>query len=67
MSEVSSLSRAAIEAYDYLSHPVWVFSTQTLGILRANTAALDWIGYDAQTLQTMTILDLRPEADKPRL
>ncbi len=67
MSEFPTLSRTAIEAYDQLSLPVWMFSTETLRILSANTAAHDWVGYDAQTLQEMTIADLRPEADRARI
>ena len=67
MTTFPVLSRAAIDAYDHLSLPVWVFSTKTLRILSANAAARDWVGYDAETLQAMTIADLRPEADRGRI
>lgn len=67
MKKFPVLSRAAIEAYDHLSLPVWLFSVETLRILSANTAAQEWIGYDAQTLEAMTIADLRPEPDRERI
>lgn len=67
MTTFPVLSRAAIDAYDHLSLPVWVFSAKTLRILSANAAARDWVGYDAETLQAMTIADLRPEADRGRI
>lgn len=65
--KLPALSHMATDAYDQLSLPVWVFSTETLRILSANAAAQSWIGYDAQTLQEMTIADLRPEADRARI
>ncbi|MBQ2260512.1 MAG: PAS domain S-box protein [Loktanella sp.] len=64
MIKFPALSRVAIEAYEQLSLPVWIFSTETLRILSANTAARDLIGYDAQSLQEMTIADLRPEGER---
>ena len=67
MTTITALTRTAIEAYDHLSLPVWVFSIETLRILSANAAAQSWIGYDAQTLQKMTIADLRPESDRVRI
>ncbi|MCM2563671.1 PAS domain S-box protein [Lutimaribacter sp. EGI FJ00015] len=67
MTKFPTLSRAAFKAYDHLSLPVWMFSTETLRILSANAAAQSWIGYDARTLQEMTIADLRPEADRARI
>ncbi|WP_179906254.1 PAS domain-containing hybrid sensor histidine kinase/response regulator [Rhabdonatronobacter sediminivivens] len=53
-----------MQAYDLLSLPVWVFSVKTLKILASNRAAQAWLGYDARTLQAMTIADLRPEQDR---
>ncbi|NNU82194.1 PAS domain S-box protein [Halovulum dunhuangense] len=67
MTKFPALSRTAIEAYDQLSFPVWVFSTETLRILSANAAAQHWVGYDALTLQEMTIAELRPEGDQARV
>lgn len=67
MIKFPALSRGALEAYDHLSLPVWLFSVETLRILSANTAAQEWVGYDAQTLEAMTIADLRPEPDRERI
>ncbi|MCC5986149.1 MAG: PAS domain S-box protein [Pararhodobacter sp.] len=67
MQEAQVLSRSAMHAYDMLSLPVWVFSLKTLQILASNRAAQTWLGYDAQTLESMTITDLRPRADRARI
>ncbi|SUZ32889.1 Sensor kinase CckA [Roseibaca ekhonensis] len=67
MTTFPDLPITALEAYDHLSLPVWVFSSGSLRILACNHAARDWIGYDAQALKTMTIADLRPEADRARI
>ncbi|MCC5976587.1 MAG: PAS domain S-box protein [Salinarimonas sp.] len=63
----NSFSRSAIAAYEALTHPVWLFSAETLQILASNRAAQAWLGYDAQTLQAMTIADLRPESERARV
>lgn len=67
MQGLTNLPRSAVHAYDALSLPVWLFCVETLRILASNQAARQWLGYDAQTLHAMTIADLRPEADRPRI
>lgn len=67
MTKPSVLPRASVGAYDHLQHPIWVFSSKTLQILSANPAAQNWVGYDAQTLRSMTIADLWPKADRAKL
>ncbi|TKA84389.1 PAS domain S-box protein [Sulfitobacter sp. 15WGC] len=67
MTKPPILSRAAADAYEHLQHPVWVFSVRTLKILSVNSAAQDWVGYDAQTLRSKTIADLRPETDRAKI
>ena len=64
MTKAPVLSRAALDAYNHLSLPVWLFSTESLRIVFANDAAQDWLGYAAQELQSMTIADLRPDAER---
>jgi PAS domain S-box-containing protein len=64
MIKAPVLSRAVLDAYNHLSLPVWLFSTESLRIVFANDAAQDWLGYDAQELQSMTIADLRPDAEQ---
>ncbi|TVQ54981.1 MAG: PAS domain S-box protein [Phycisphaerales bacterium] len=48
-------------------HPMFVFDVHTLEILEVNDAAVDQYGYSRDEFQTMTILDIRPEEDIPRL
>jgi len=61
------LSTEDFEAYDHLPLPIWVFSVETLRILRANTAALDLTGYDRQALQAATIDFLHPDVDRGKV
>ncbi|MCG6110730.1 MAG: PAS domain S-box protein [Paracoccus sp.] len=67
MTGLPVLSATATEAYDHLQLPVWVFSRETLRILRANTAASDWLGYKVHELRELTIADVRPEEDRAGL
>lgn len=47
--------------------PVWVFCIDNLQILAANRAALSWLGYEAATLHSMTIADIRLPTDRQRI
>lgn len=67
MIKLQALSPAAIDAFDHVLIPVWVFSRQNLRIIRANPAACTWLGYDETTLQGMTVADLRPQEERARL
>ncbi|NNU82037.1 PAS domain S-box protein [Halovulum dunhuangense] len=67
MTRVPELSANALDAFDQVLVPVWIFSIESLKILEANQSALDWLGYDLATLRTMTIADLRPEPDRARI
>lgn len=49
------------------SHPMWIFDRETLAFLDVNDAAVWQYGYSRQEFQTMTILDIRPAADRPEL
>jgi PAS domain S-box-containing protein len=53
--------------FDHVLLPVWVFSTESLEILAANQAAVDWLGYDLEVMRGMTIAELRPESDRLRI
>ena len=64
MHTLANLPRSAMQAYEVLSLPVWLFSIDTFEILESNRAAQAWLGFDAQTLQGMTIADIRPEKDR---
>ncbi len=46
--------------------PMWVWDTQTLGILSVNRAALVQYGYSREEFLGLTVDDLRPSEDVPR-
>jgi PAS domain S-box-containing protein len=47
--------------------PKWIYDESTLRFLEVNEAAIRTYGYSQQQFQQMTIMDIRPEEDKPRL
>lgn len=47
--------------------PKWIYDESTLRFLEVNDAAIRMYGYSQQEFQQMTIMDIRPEEDKPRL
>ena len=48
-------------------HPMWVFDLETLRFLAVNDAAVAHYGYSRQKFMSMTIEQIRPEEDIPRL
>ena len=48
-------------------HPMWVFDTETLRFLEVNQAAVAHYGYSREEFAAMTITDIRPQDDVPRL
>ncbi|MDP1899900.1 MAG: response regulator [Rubrivivax sp.] len=48
-------------------HPMWVYDVQTLAFLAVNDAAVAHYGYRADEFLAMTIADIRPPEDLPRL
>src|SRR5258705_9688734 len=44
--------------------PTWVFDTETGKFLQVNEAAVKQYGYTEEEFQRMTVLDIRPNADK---
>lgn len=65
MEALTTLDRSALDAYDALLMPAWLFSADTLQILASNETARQWLGYDAHTLHSMTVADLRPPNERP--
>lgn len=63
--------RESVERYRYLFErspmPMWVYDTETLAILDANEAATRFLGYPREQLLGLTIADLRPAEDVPKL
>ncbi len=48
-------------------HPMWVFDRETLRFMAVNDAALAHYGYTRDEFLAMTIADIRPTEDRPRL
>jgi PAS domain S-box-containing protein len=48
-------------------HPMWVFDEETLAFLAVNDAAVAHYGYDRDEFLHMSILDIRPADEVPRL
>jgi PAS domain S-box-containing protein len=48
-------------------YPMWLYDRQTLRFLKVNEAAVKAYGYSREELLEMTILDIRPEEDRPAL
>ena len=44
--------------------PVWIYDLETLAFLEVNEAALKHYGYSRDEVSQMTVLDLRPAADR---
>jgi PAS domain S-box-containing protein len=47
--------------------PMWVYDLETLSFLEINDAAISHYGYRREEFLSMTLDDIRPTADKPRL
>jgi two-component system, sensor histidine kinase and response regulator len=47
--------------------PMWVYDLETLSFLEINDAAISHYGYRREEFLSMTISDIRPTADTPRL
>ena len=48
-------------------HPMWVYDLETLAFLQVNDAAVAHYGYRRDEFLAMTIADIRPTEDVPRL
>lgn len=53
--------------FDGNPHPMWVFDPGTLAFLAVNEAAIRLYGYSREEFLAMTIKDIRPPEDVPRL
>ena len=62
--------REVLESFDSFeasNTPTWVFDQQTLAFLEVNAAALRKYGYSRREFLKLTILDIRPYEDVPKL
>lgn len=48
-------------------HPMWVYDLETLRFLEVNKAAVDHYGYTRDEFLGLTLLDIRPPAERERL
>lgn len=66
-----SLLREEKLKYQYLfdnnPQPMWIYDRDTLAFLAVNDAAIELYGYSREEFLSMTIKDIRPQEDIPRL
>jgi PAS domain S-box-containing protein len=55
------------ELFESNPHPMWVFDLETLAFLAVNDAAVRQYGYSRDEFLRMSIKDIRPPEDVPRL
>lgn len=69
--ETDAKIRESEQRYRYLfesnPHPMWIYNLDTLRFLDVNDAAVRHYGYSKEEFQGMTIADIRPEEDVPKL
>lgn len=69
--EAREALRASEERYRDLfassPNPMWIYDLDTLRFLAVNDAAIDRYGYSHEEFRAMTIADIRPPEDVPRL
>jgi two-component system, cell cycle sensor histidine kinase and response regulator CckA len=53
--------------FKYNPHPMWVFDMETLAFLDVNAAAISKYGYTHDEFLAMSIAQIRPKEDLPRL
>lgn len=59
-----TMEAAALMALPY---PVWIYDRESLAFLLVNDAAVERYGYTREQFANMTLLDIRPREDRPRL
>ena len=55
------------ELFESNPHPMWIYDTGTLAFLAVNSAAVAHYGYAREEFLAMTIRDIRPSEDLPKL
>ena len=53
--------------FEHNPHPMWVFDTETLHFLAVNSAAVSHYGFSREEFLQMTVRDVRPPSELPRL
>lgn len=65
--ELEESERRYSDLFQLSPQPMWVYDTQTLQFLNVNTAAIRHYGYSYDEFLSMTIRDIRPVDDLPKL
>ncbi|MBS1765915.1 MAG: PAS domain S-box protein [Acidobacteria bacterium] len=55
------------ELFDHLPDPAWIYRKRSLDILAANTSAVRRYGWTRDEFLHMTMLDIRPPEERPKL
>ncbi len=55
------------QLFDFTPLPMWLYHPETLNILQVNKAAINNYGYSEKEFTNMTIMDIRPQEDKPKI
>jgi len=53
--------------FDGNPHPMWIFDQETLAFLKVNAAAIAHYGYTEEEFLSMSLREIRPAEDVPRL
>jgi hypothetical protein len=65
--ELAESARRYRLLFDSNPQPMWVYDQQTLRFLAVNNAAIQSYGYSREEFLEMTLLNIRPEEDIPKL
>jgi PAS domain S-box-containing protein len=55
------------QLFEHNPQPMWIFDAETLAFLTVNQAAIQHYGYSKEEFLAMTIRDIRPPEDVPKL
>jgi len=55
------------EIFESNPHPMWIYDLESLAFLAVNDAAIEHYGYSQDEFLKMTIADIRPPGETPRL
>ncbi len=65
--ELEESERRYSDLFQLSPQPMWVYDTQTLQFLNVNTAAIRHYGYSYNEFLSMTVRDIQPVEDSPKL
>ncbi|MCF2447432.1 PAS domain S-box protein [Dyadobacter sp. CY345] len=65
--ELEESQRRYSDLFQLSPQPMWVYDTQTLRFLNVNSAAIKHYGYSFEEFLSMTIRDIRPIEELPKL